>query len=310
MEQQNTILKKRTAWLSIMSNSALVILKLVVGLYVGAVSLISEAMHSGVDLIAAVIAFWAVHKSVVPPDQEHDYGHGKYENLSAAIEALLIVFAALAIIYEAIDKFSHRTTPQFLEYGLVIMGLSIVINFFVARRLISVAHKTGSQALEADGLHLQADIWTSIGVMLGLAGMKFLGWVWLDPLVAVVVAVIIFKAGYKMVVESAKELTDASLPPEDEAKIGEIIDRHVAVAGYHCLRTRRSGAYRLLDVHVLFDKKMPLETVHDVCDELEEEIKQVFGSFDVLIHAEPSDHEPENKRMQYEKSQVMQREKI
>ena len=107
-------LKKRTAWLSIFSNTTLVILKLIVGLYVGAVSLISEALHSGTDLIAALIAFWAVHKSELPPDKEHDYGHGKYENLSAAVEALLIVGAAIGIVYEAVDKFHRAETPEFL----------------------------------------------------------------------------------------------------------------------------------------------------------------------------------------------------
>lgn len=307
MEQQyaKDLLKKRTAWLSILSNTSLVLLKLFVGLYVGAVSLISEALHSGVDLIAALIAFWAVQKSVVPPDQEHDYGHGKYENLSSAIEALLIVFAALAIVYEAADKFSRLAAPQFLEYGMAIMVLSIVINFFVARRLLKVARLTGSQALEADGLHLQADIWTSIGVLVGLGGMKLFGWVWLDPLIAVIVAVIIFKAGYKMVVESAKELTDASLPAEDEARIGAIFTRHEAVAGYHCLRTRRSGADKLLDVHILLDKDMPLDQVHAVCDELEADIKAAFGSFDVLIHAEPLGHAPETKKLQYEKAHIL-----
>ena len=148
-------LKHRTAYLSIMSNTTLVLLKLAIGIYVGAVSLISEALHSGVDLIAALIAFWAVRKSVMPPDMQHDYGHGKFENLSAAVEALLIVAAALGILYESVSKFGESAVPEFLEYGIAIMCISIVINLIVSRRLISVARQTGSQALEADGLHLQ-----------------------------------------------------------------------------------------------------------------------------------------------------------
>ena len=165
-------LKHRTAYLSIMSNTTLVLLKLAIGIYVGAVSLISEALHSGVDLIAALIAFWAVRKSVMPPDMQHDYGHGKFENLSAAVEALLIVAAALGILYESVSKFGESAVPEFLEYGIAIMCISIVINLIVSRRLISVAQQTGSQALEADGLHLQSDIWTSVGVLAGLALMK------------------------------------------------------------------------------------------------------------------------------------------
>ena len=282
-------LKKQTAWLSIVSNTLLVILKLAVGLYVGALSLISEAIHSGVDLIAAFIAFWAVRKSVAPPDSEHDYGHGKFENLSSAVEALLIVGTALFIIYEAVNKFNAPLDPEFLQYGIYIMIISIIVNFFVSRRLIAVAKKTDSQALEADGLHLQSDVWTSVGVMLGLVGMKVFGFLWLDPVIAIVVALIIFRAGYKMVMESARELTDSSLSPEEEKIIGEIIMEHKDLIGYHHLRTRKSGSEKLLDVHVTFEKDMPLYKVHETCDDIEYKIRQKMGKFDVTIHPEPVD---------------------
>ena len=195
---EHAALKQRTAWLSIFSNTTLVILKLIVGLYVGAVSLVSEALHSGVDLIAALIAFWAVKKSLVPPDEEHDYGHGKFENLSAAVEALLIVGAAVGIVYESAQKFQSAEVPEALGYGIAIMLVSIVVNILVSRRLIHVAKITGSQALEADGLHLQSDVWTSVGVLIGLALMQLTGWAWLDPAIAILVAGIIFRAGWRM----------------------------------------------------------------------------------------------------------------
>lgn len=297
-------LKKRTAWLSIFSNTTLVLLKLAVGLYVGAVSLISEALHSGVDLVAALIAFWAVRKAITPPDTEHDYGHGKFENLSAAVEALLIVGAALAILYESVEKFGETAVPEFLEYGIAIMAFSIAINFFVARRLIAVAHKTGSQALEADGLHLQSDIWTSVGVLLGLLLMQVTGLPWIDPLIAIFVAGIIFRAGWRMVKESTLELTDASLPADVEARIMFLIESVPEVKGCHCLRTRRSGSYRLLDVHVLFPGSMHLSQVHAVCDELEEKIRREFGAFDIMIHPEPvENHVEETKVTNFLKAQ-------
>jgi len=282
-------LKKRTAWLSIGSNSALVVLKLFVGLYAGSVSLISEAMHSGVDLLAAMIAFFAVKKSVEPPDAEHAYGHGKFENLSGAIEALLIVFAAILIIYEAVEKFSTAQQPEYLEYGIAIMLVSIFVNYVVSKRLIAVARQTDSQALEADGLHLQADIWTSVGVLLGLAAIKLTGWAWLDPVIAILVASIIFKAGWDMTVASTKELTDVSLPAEDEAIIKYIINSHADIVNCHRLRTRRSGAYRILDVHVVMDGRLPLKKAHDVCDDIERQIREKLGMCDVMIHAEPND---------------------
>ena len=296
-------LKKRVAWLSIGSNTLLVVLKLVVGFSVGAVSLISEALHSGVDLVAALIAFWAVRKSTVPPDQEHDYGHGKFENLSAAVEAVLIVGAALGILYESAEKFGETAVPEFLEYGIAIMLVSIGVNYLVSRRLISVAKQTGSQALEADGLHLQSDIWTSVGVLLGLALMQLTGWAWLDPVIAIFVAGIIFRAGWRMVRESAMELTDASLPADEEARIMFLIESVPEVRDCHCLRTRRSGAYKLLDVHVLFDGTMPLAQVHAICDELEEKIRAEFGTFDIIIHPEPAErHQDETKVSLYEAS--------
>lgn len=301
---EHAALKKQTAYFSIVSNTMLVILKLLVGIYVGAVSLISEALHSGVDLVAALIAFWAIKKSLVPPDEEHDYGHGKYENLSAAVEALLIVGAAGGILYESVLKFQEASVPESLEYGIAIMIVSIVVNVLVSRRLISVAKITGSQALEADGLHLQSDVWTSVGVLLGLAMMQLTGWAWLDSVIAIFVAGIIFRAGWRMVTESAMELTDASLPEEQEAHIVQIIESVPEVKSCHCLRTRKSGSYKLLDVHVLFDGNMHLSHVHAVCDELEEKIREELGTFDILIHPEPAgSHDPETKSSHYEESQ-------
>ena len=173
------------------------------------------------------------------------------------------------------------------------MIISIVVNYLVSRRLIKVAKMTSSQALEADGLHLQADLWTSAGVLVGLAAMKVTGWLWLDPVIAILVAVIIFKAGYKMTVESTNELTDMRLPVDDEKIIKDILTNHVAVVGFHRLRTRRSGAYRLLDVHIILDKNMPLLKVHEICDQLEGQIKEAMEMCDVVIHAEPVGHKPE-----------------
>ena len=278
-EQESNALKRRTAWISIVSNTTLVILKLIVGMYAGAVSLISEAAHSAIDLVAAIIAFYAVKKAVEPPDKEHAYGHGKFENLSSAVEAILIVFAAIWIVYEAVHKLTALTEPEYLEYGIIIMGISIVVNYFVSKRLMYVARLTHSQALEADGLHLQADIWTSVGVLIGLVAIKVTGWLWLDPVIAIIVATIIFKAGYDMTVASARELTDMSLPQEDEKILSDIFQAQVEIRGFHQLRTRRSGAYRMLDVHILLDRDMPLYKVHEICDQLENKIKMIDKNF-------------------------------
>ncbi len=284
-------LKQRTASLSILSNITLVVFKLAVGIAGGAVSIVSEAAHSAVDLIAALIAYFAVRKAAQPPDAHHAYGHGKVENLSAAIEAALIVLAALWIIYEAIRKLTVEHTPEYLEYGIAVMGVSIAVNWYVAGRLMKVARETHSHALEADALHLTADIWTSGGVLVGLAVIRLTGYTWLDPAIAIVVAAVVLKAGYTMTKKSFYELTDVALPSEEEEIIRAILDAHPAVIAFHQLRTRRSGSRRLIDLHLVLFQDMHLDKAHAVCDELEAAIEDRLAPCEVIIHMEPYGHE-------------------
>ncbi|WP_413781785.1 cation diffusion facilitator family transporter [Anaeroselena agilis] len=280
-------LKQNTARLSIFSNTALVIFKLAVGLAGGAVSIVSEAAHSAVDLIAALIAYFAVRKAAKPPDEHHAYGHGKVESLSAAIEAALIVLAALWIVYEAVDKLTAGHTPAYLEYGIAVMAVSILVNWYVSGRLMKVAHETRSHALEADALHLKADIWTSCGVLGGLVVIKITGLTWLDPAIAIVVAAFVFKAGYDMTKKSLYELTDVSLPPEEEEIIANILTAHPAILAFHQLRTRRSGSLRLIDVHVILRRDMHLDAAHAVCDEVEASLEVSLSPCEATIHLEP-----------------------
>ena len=290
METDYNQLKQQTARLSVISNTLLVLVKLIVGITSGAVSIISEAAHSAVDLIAALVAYIAVKKSSKPPDDQHAYGHGKIENLSAAFEAVLIVLAALWIVYESVGKITSPHAPEYLEYGLLVMALSVVVNYWVSDRLYYVAQLTGSHALEADALHLRADIWTSVGVFFGLAIMKVTGSYWLDPVIAIAVAVIVFKAGFNMTMKSIYELTDVSLPLEEEEAIRTIVSSHPAVIAFHQLRTRRSGSFRLIDMHLVLKKDMHLDKAHAVCDEIEVLIKSEFNPCDVIIHLEPCDY--------------------
>ncbi len=290
METDYNRLKQQTARLSVVSNTLLVALKLFVGIVTGAVSIVSEAAHSAVDLIAALVAYFAVKKSGKPPDSQHAYGHGKIENLSAAFEAVLIVLAALWIVYESVGKIKQPHAPEFLEYGLIVMALSVAVNYWVSNKLYQVARLTGSHALEADALHLRADIWTSVGVFIGLVIIKLTNLYWLDPLIAIAVAVIVFKAGFNMTMKSIYELTDVSLPEAEEESIRSIVYSHPAVIAFHQLRTRRSGSFRLIDMHIVLQKDMHLDKAHEVCDEIEESIKTEFAPCDVIIHLEPCDY--------------------
>ncbi|WP_207857649.1 cation diffusion facilitator family transporter [Lucifera butyrica] len=291
MEQAKNKLKQSAARLSVVSNIMLVIGKLGVGLFTGAVSIVSEAAHSGVDLIAALVAFYAVRKSGKPPDEDHAYGHGKVENLSGAAEALLILGAAVWIVYEAIGKLAAARQPEFIEYGIAIMLVSAIVNYFVSKHLYKVARQTGSHALEADALHLRTDIWTSAGVFAGLLLIRITGLYWLDPAIAIIVAGVVFKAGYEMTKKSVYELTDISLPEEEEQIIREILKNQPEVITFHQLRTRRSGSYRLVDMHLILSKHMHLDKAHDICDKIEEAIKARLGLCDVVIHLEPCDHQ-------------------
>jgi cation diffusion facilitator family transporter len=293
MDYAGSNIKERTARLSVISNTVLVVLKLVVGLYTGAVSIVSEAAHSAVDLLAAVIAFYAVRKADKPPDGNHAYGHGKFENLSGAIESVLIIAAAIWIVYEAGDKLHTAQMPESLEYGIILMIISVVANYWVSGRLLKVARETESHALEADALHLRADIWTSAGVLVGLVAIKITGLAWIDPIIAIVVAGVVFKAGYGMTKKSVYELTDVSLPEEEERSIMDILNSHEEVISFHQLRTRRSGSWRLIDMHIILYKDMHLNKAHAVCDQIEAEIKEKLGSCDVIIHLEPCDHQEE-----------------
>jgi len=286
VEQFNK-LKQQTARLSVISNTLLVVLKLAVGFYGGAVSIISEAAHSGVDLVASLVAFYAVRKSGKPPDKHHAYGHGKIENLSGAIEAALILIAAVWIVYEALEKLMTVQRPQFIEYGIAVMMVSIVVNWWVSARLLKVAKLTRSDALAADALHLRTDIWTSAGVLIGLTVIKITGVGWLDPAIAIMVAMIVFRAGYLMTKKSLYELTDVSLPKEEEAVIRQILQVHPEIIDFHRLRTRRSGFRRLIDVHVILFKDMHLDKAHAVCDEIEAELEAALSCCDVVIHLEP-----------------------
>jgi len=283
-------LKRNTARLSVISNTSLVVLKLVVGICSGAVSIISEAAHSGVDLMASVIDYYAVTKAGKPPDERHEYGHGKIENLSAVVEAGLIILAALWIVYEAVGKIAHPSEPEYLEYGIAVMLVSIILNILVSGKMYKVAKKTGSPALEADALHLRADVWTSVGVLVGLTVIKVTGLYWLDPVIAIVVAVIVFHAGYTMTKKSVYELTDSSWSTEEEAIVQEVVNRHPETITVHNIRTRHSGSWRLVDMHVTLKKDTHLDEAHSICDQLEADIKSRIEHCDVVIHLEPCDY--------------------
>ena len=293
MDQQNR--KTSVALLSVVSNSVLVIFKLIVGLATGAVSIISESIHSGVDLLAALIAWFAVRTSGQPADEEHPFGHGKFENISGTIEALLIFLAAGWIVYEAVRKLVRPQPLENLGLGITVMLVSSLINIFVSQRLFRVGRETDSVALQADAWHLRTDVYTSAGVTVGLTVLR-LGEIiapeadlhWIDPVAAMAVAVLIVKAAYHLTIESARDLLDVSLPAEEERWIRErVCAWSPTVRGFHRLRTRKSGAHRFIQFHLLVDGDMSVDESHRIHDEVVAAIKDHYPGSNVVIHMEP-----------------------
>lgn len=274
--------------MSIASNMVLVVSKLTVGIAIHSVGVISEAIHSGMDLAAAVIAYFSVREASKPADDRHRFGHGKIENLSGTVEALLIFVAALWIIYEAIKKLLEGTGVMAVGPGIAVMAVSAVVNLLVSRRLMRVARETDSVALEADAMHLTTDVYTSVGVVAGLIGIRLTGWEWLDPVVAILVAFLIIKAAYRLTLQAFLPLLDVKLPSAEEEAIVAIIESHAQeYIEFHKLRTRKAGAERHIDLHMVVPRHRPVDQVHEFCHHIADDIEERYPNTHVMIHVEP-----------------------
>lgn len=280
--------KIRAARISILSNSLLVGIKLAVGILMGSVSVLSEAIHSGIDLFASVIACYAVGKAGKPADERHPYGHGKWENASGVVEAVLILLAALYIIYEAVIRLKHGATVEHLGLGTAVMALSAAVNWFVSRYLFRVAEKTDSIALEADAWHLRADVYTSAGVLVGLALIALTGLTMLDSIAAIAVAMLIIKSSIDLTRNAVADLFDVRLPRNDEEKIKRVLSAfQEECVDFHRLRTRKSGSVRFIDLHLVVPRHWTIEEAHQVSDRIEEEIRRALANTQVIIHIDP-----------------------
>lgn len=287
-------LKSRAAALSIASNATLIAFKLVVGVLSGSIAILSEALHSGSDLAASVIAFWSVRRAAQPPDERHRYGHEKVENLSGVVEALLIIGAAGVIVYEATRKLFEGPELDRVWLGVAVMTISGVVNLVVSQAVLyPVARRTQSAALEADAAHLRTDVYTSFGVAVGLLVVKLTGVQALDPIAAIVVAVLIVRTGYRLVVQSTRVLLDETLPPEELDEIRRCVKEHSGdiIWGYHKLRARRAGSRRHVDLHVTVDDDLTVDEAHAVAEHIAGDIRDCIPNTDVLVHIEPRSHE-------------------
>jgi cation diffusion facilitator family transporter len=281
--------KSRAAGLSIASNSALIALKLAAGAITGSIAILTEAIHSLIDLVASVIAFVSVRKADEPADEEHPYGHEKVENLAAAIEGILILVGAAVIVYEATHRLVVGSEVESLGVGIAVMGFSVLANLFVSSHLYRQARLTDSPALEGDAAHLRTDALTSAGVLLGLLIVQVTGIAAFDSITALIVAVAIVWAGLGLIRRSSGVLIDEALPEAEMDRIEAAIAtaRTHEVAGYHKLRARRAGSRRHIDFHVQYRNGTSLERAHELAHEMRNSIEAEIPQAEVLIHVEP-----------------------
>ena len=280
--------KKFAAGLSISSNTVLILLKIIAGHLSGSISIISEAIHSLSDFLASVLTFFAVTRSAEPADKDHPFGHGKYEDMSGFIEGGLIIFAGFYIIYEAAKKliFGYSMEAESM-LGIYVMGFAVLTNFLVSRYLFYVAKKSDSVSLLADAEHLSTDIYSSLGVLLGLILIKITGITMLDPVIAIIVAVIILKTGFSISKETLNNLLDGSLPAEDIQTIENVLKNNRVIKGYKNIKGRKAGQYKEVEITLLFNPDMKISCCHNICDQIEAEIKTALGNVSTTIHAEP-----------------------
>jgi cation diffusion facilitator family transporter len=286
--------KVSIARLLVFSNSLLIAMKVIVGILSGSISIISEAIHSFMDFLAAIIAFFSVRISDTPADERHPYGHGKYENVSGVTEAILIFIASGWIIFEAIRKMLHPHEIEKIGLGIIVMAISAAVNFFVSRKLYKVAKETDSIALEADALHLKVDVYTSLGVAAGLFLMMVLRLfskspliLYLDPMIAIAVALLILRESFILFKKAYAPLLDEALSEREVEHIKALIGKYCSeTVNYHGLRTRKAGNYRYVDFHLNVQAVMSVKEAHDLCDAIEEEIKRTLDHTEVTIHVE------------------------
>ncbi|UYX53388.1 cation diffusion facilitator family transporter [Bacillus thuringiensis] len=281
----------KVAFLSVLSNSFVVVLKVVVGIFTGSVAILSEAIHSSLDLLASIIAFFSVRISNKPADKIHPYGHGKIENISGTIETLLIFIAGFWIIYECILKLIHPEPIKLPFLGILVMLIGASINFVVSRIVNKTAKKTNSIAMKSNALHLLTDVYTSLGVAISLFLVSLTEWYFLDPIIGIILAVYIMFEAYKLMKESFPPLVDARLLPAEEEKIIKIIESYKdEYIEFHDFRTRRSGPTEYVDFHLVVSSHYNIETAHRLCDRIEENIIKQFERAHIIIHLEP-EHE-------------------
>ena len=281
----------RFAWLSILAAVATIGLKAGAYWLTGSVGLLSDALESLINLAAAIIALMMLKLASRPPDEEHAFGHDKAEYFASGIEGTLILLAAVGIGWTATVRLIYPQPLEQVGVGLLITTAATIINLIVGQILIRAGRRNRSITLEADGKHLMTDVWTSIGVIIGIWAVTATGWLFLDPIVALLVAANIIWAGVQLMRRSALGLMDTAISSEKQESICSILDNYVKEKGieYHALRTRRAAARSFVSVHILVPGEWTVHEGHGLLEEIEADIRRDVPGAIVFTHLESLD---------------------
>jgi cation diffusion facilitator family transporter len=276
------------AWLSISAAVATIALKSIAFLLTDSVGLLADAIESTANLLAAIVALIVLTVAAQPPDEEHVYGHSKAEYFSSGVEGTLIFIAALTIAISAIVRLTNPQPLEQIGLGLIVSVIASILNLVVARILLRAGRQYRSITLQADAQHLMTDVWTTVGVLIGILAVALTGWNRLDPIIALIVAVQILISGIRLMRSSVSGLLDAALPQDEVNQIVEILDRHSKDGVlYHALRTRQSGAQRFMEVHVQVPGNWSVQQGHSLLEEIDHDVRKALRPIAVSTHIEP-----------------------
>ncbi|MFQ6026590.1 MAG: cation diffusion facilitator family transporter [Dehalococcoidia bacterium] len=278
----------RVSWLPVISNTFLALLKLATGIYLGSVSVLSDGVDTGVDVLSAFVAFTGVRVSAKPPDEEHPYGHGKAEYISGLAESGLILGGGGSIVYLAVQRLIQGARVEQVDLAIIVMIVSLLVNSGVALQLFLVAKRHGSVALEAAAKHRASDMLTSLGILAGLVVVRFTGLEVLDPIIALLVAGVIFWAGVSIARKSLAGLMDTRLPETEQAEMIELLQADLRVLGVGRLTTRGVASYRHVDATLIMSPSLSVGEAHDACDRVEAAVQRRFPGSWVTLHVEPA----------------------
>jgi cation diffusion facilitator family transporter len=290
-----SLAQQNAAKLSLVANIFLVTIKVGAGVFSGSLSVLAEGIQSFLDIFASATILFIVRAAAAPPDKDHPYGHGKFENLTSLFQMLLVLGSIGGIWWAAWKRWQAPEMPQ-VDLGIAALIISVLVNVFVSRRVATVAKETHSTALAAEAVHLRGDLWACAGVLSGLVATRLWNEPRLDPLFAAGMTIFAFASAVHLLRATVGPLVDETLPNEEEREIRAVLESDTRILGFHKLRTRQAGSSRLADVHILLDDDLSFRNAHRISEEVEDAIRAVLPNLDIIVHIEPWAEETAHQR--------------